>query len=95
MSKTNSFKITIIDNNNGTVLCDEDNVSAIVGAFSTEEDTRSIGFTRCNPVTLAQAIGGAQKVIAEIVEEHPELNFIAQMIAQMEEAGIGEDGDDE
>lgn len=89
MSK--SFKITIINNEDGSVLVDYDNAEAIVGAISANDGTHSIGFTACNSLTLAQAIGGCQKVITEFIEEHPELNFIAQMIAQMEAAGIGDD----
>jgi hypothetical protein len=92
MSNPNkSFKITIIDNEDGSVLVDYDNAQAIIGAISANGGTHSIGYTACNAITLAQAIGGCQKVIAEFIEDHPELNFIAQMIAQMEAAGIGDD----
>lgn len=93
MSK--SFKIIIIDNETGDILVNYPEAKAIIGAISADGGTHSIGYTACNSITLAQNIGGCQKVIASFIEEHPELNFIAQMLAQMEEAGIGEDGDGE
>lgn len=87
------FKITIVDNSTGKVLVDYAEAKAIVGAISANGGTHSIGFTRCNSLTLAQNIGGCQKVIAEFIEENPELNFVAQMIAALEnpEAGGGDD----
>ena len=74
-----SFKIVITDNDNGKVLVNEENAVAILGSFTTEENTAQIGFCKCNAVKLANAVHGANKVIQEIKNENPELEMIEKL----------------
>ena len=80
-----SFKVQIINNENNEVLVDEEEAVAIVGAITNEQGTRSVGYTRCNLLSLMSAISGASKVIEEFQEENPMLGAMLAFAAQMEE----------
>ena len=76
-----SYKITIIDNDNGNVILDESEAVAIIGAVSNEEDTAEIGFTDCNGVILAQALDAADGVISTIEERSPQIAILRALRA--------------
>lgn len=80
-----SFKITIINNENGEVIAHEEDALAIVGAIKTEEYTQRIGFTSCDPFILAETIVGAEKTICKLKNEHKELNFLTSLIESINE----------
>ena len=97
----NTFTITIKDNKTGETIVNYDNAICILGAINNGKSTHSIGFTRCNAFNLAQTVGGVQNVLAEMVNDHPEIEYAAKMIALMEEmneemeAGGKEEDDEE
>lgn len=57
-----SFKIKIIDNDDGAVLYEEDNAKAIVGAYSDADEVCCILCTSCNAKEYASTIYGALKI---------------------------------
>lgn len=84
-----SFKVQIINNETNEVLVDETEAVAIVGAITNDKGTRSVGYTRCNIMSLCSAIAGASKIIEEFQEENPMLGAMLAFAAQME--GEGDD----
>lgn len=71
-----SFKITIINNENGEVLANEENAVAIVGAITNEEATAQMAFVNCDTIKLANAIHYAEGVTSKIRGETPKLNLL-------------------
>lgn len=66
-----SFKVTIINNDNGEVIVNEENACAVIGAVGTDEAAHCLGFTECNIIQLVQAIEGAQKATKNLIENTP------------------------
>lgn len=91
MSK--GFTIKIIDNETGKALVDYTDAKAIIGGIQIGDMSHSIGFVRGSPVDAAYAIAAAQKSIVNQIEEHPQVEVICQMIANLENCG-GEDDDE-
>lgn len=74
-----SFKVTIINNENGEVLVNEENAGAVIGAVETEKDVCCLGFTECNIVQLAQAVEGAQNAIKTLMETKPAIELFLKL----------------
>lgn len=64
-----SFKITIINNEDGEVLVNEENAVAIIGAVTTKKHTASLGYTSCDAMELANAVCGADKAKDSILKK--------------------------
>lgn len=74
-----SYKITIIDNDDGKVLVDESEAIAIIGACSNNEETAQVGFAKCNAIILAQALDAAHEAIEKIESKSPHLTILRKM----------------
>lgn len=76
-----SFSVKIIDNKNGEVLVDEMDVRVILGSITTRGCVQGLGaMAECSPMVLYHAVGAAQKVLASITEDHPELSSIGKLL---------------
>lgn len=76
MSDKKKFHITITDNATGEAMTDDD-TDATIGAYDHGDAICAMGFTKCNAVMLVSVINGAQRVITELLDEHPELATLA------------------
>lgn len=86
-----SFKVTIINNENGEVLVNNENAVAIIGSIADEESVQCLGFTRCNGVQLAYAVSGAKKSIAECIADKPLVEFFSKITDET----VSENGENE
>ena len=79
-----SFKVTIIDNNNGEVIFNAENAIAIIGAVKSEDSdsTEGIVSTNCKPLELAATVSVAKKSIKTLLDSHP----IIKTLLALEEA---------
>lgn len=75
-----SYKVTIINNENGKVLIDEENAVAIVGAIGNEQGTRAIGFTDCDAISLWEAISVAEHIISRLKTD-PRVKLVFELKA--------------
>ena len=80
-----SFKVTITNNETGAVLVNEENAVAIVGAIGNGQDTRSIGFTACDAISIGSAILAAEDVISQLKPE-PRVKLVLELKALMDKA---------
>ena len=71
-----SYKITIINNENGEVIANEENAVAIVGAIGNEDTTHALGLTECNGKQLFCALSAVEKVKKGLLENHPEIELM-------------------
>lgn len=74
-----SFKITIINNEDGEVLVNEENAVAIIGAVTTEEHTACLGYTSCNAMELANAVRGADNAKDSILKKSPMVKLLCEL----------------
>lgn len=85
-----SYTVKIINNDDGNVIVDREDVSAVIGSIAFEEGSASIGQTDCNSIELAQALATALIAIAQLEKEYPlvrELRKIALKILTTEDLG--------
>lgn len=85
-----SFKVTIINNENGEVLVNEENAVAIIGSITNKDSARGVGFTDCNAIQLAHAVSTAKKSINKLIEDKPFVEFLSE-IADKISSDEGED----
>lgn len=76
-----SYKVLIINNEDNSVVLDEDNAVAIVGAISNGERTSVNAHTDSNAVDIAYAIYGARQAADELISRHPELKLLLALLA--------------
>lgn len=70
-----SFKITIINNDNGEVIASEENAKAIIGAIIGEEHTNSFAFTSCTSMEMLCCIEGVDKAKKSLFKKEPKLEI--------------------
>ncbi len=66
-----SFKITIINNEDGEVVLNEENAVAIIGAVGIEKGAHCFGYTACNGIELLSTLQGVEKAKGSILEDSP------------------------
>lgn len=74
-----SYTIKIVNNEDGEVVIDENNALAIIGGIGAEKGEHLIGFTDCNSFKLAGTIFAAQKTIATLLKQTPEVKMLVQL----------------
>ena len=86
-----SFKVTIINNENGEVLVNEENAVAVIGAITNADHTQGVGYTNCNALRLAESVRGARASISALLKSHPEIELLVRL------AGVisSDEGEDE
>lgn len=70
-----SFKITIVNNENGEVMTSVENAKAIIGAITTDEHTQVVGVTNCTTNLLLNALNGVDNAKKEILKRNPLLKL--------------------
>lgn len=76
-----SYKVLIINNEDNSVVLDEDNAVAIVGAINNGETTSVNAHTDSNLVDIACAIQGAQQAANVLISRHPELKLLLALLS--------------
>ena len=71
-----SFKITIIGNDNGDVIFEEENAKAIIGGVTTDERTGCIVHTAGNRNHILNAVNGAEEAKKELFKADPLLGVL-------------------
>lgn len=66
-----SYKITIVDNDNGNVLLNEENANAIIGAITNGEHTACVAHTKCNANDLLNAVCGVDTAKDALLKDNP------------------------
>ena len=79
-----SFKITIINNENGDVLVNEENAVEIIGEVKNKEETACLGFTSCNGIQLLEVVEGNDKAKREILNNSPHIKLMYDLKAMMD-----------
>lgn len=87
-----SYKITIIDNENGEVFLNEENAKAIIGAIASEEGVHCVSHVKCNGLELLAALEGTDRAKDTLLKKHPELQMPYALKALM---NIGKSESDE
>ena len=75
-----SYKIFIVDNDNGNVVVDEKEARAIVGAVCYGDKTHTLGLTDCNSFDLACTIHNAKDVIDKLTKENPNVAILLELL---------------
>lgn len=65
-----SFKITVINNDNGKVLINEENAKALIGALVEGDNTGIIALTACNANDILNALHGCDEARNQILEQN-------------------------
>lgn len=68
-----SYKITIVDNENGNVLLNEENAKAIIGAVTNDEHTACLGFTACKANDFLNALFGVDAAKDALLKNNPKI----------------------
>lgn len=68
-----SYKITIVDNDNGNILLDEENAKAIIGAVTNDEHTACLGYTDCKANDFLNALCGVDDVKDALLKNNPKI----------------------
>lgn len=80
-----SYKVLIVDNDNGQVLYDKEDAVAFVGAISDGKTTTVNALTSCTAFDIAYAVRGAQKAADELISKHPEVKFLLALLSAEDE----------
>ena len=77
----NKFHLTITDNQTGEVMRDLD-IVALAGAIHTGEDgiAQGIFLGRCNRLTTAETVKGAEYTLERVYKEDPLLHLLTAMM---------------
>lgn len=78
-----SFKITIVDNDNGQVIYKEDNAIAILGAVNNGESTCGMVNVKCSEGDIFCAVATTEEVLENVKKEHPNIEGALAMKALM------------
>ena len=76
-----SYKILIVNNDDGNVVVDEKEARAIVGAVSYGDKTQALGLTDCNALDLVCTTHIAKDVIDTLTKKNPD---VAMLLALLE-----------
>lgn len=90
-----SFKVTIINNENGDVLVHEENADVIIGSIHAGEGNRAMGFTAANAFAICESIRAAEAVSTELQQRNPELGMLLQFMDLMSDKKKKEEDGDE
>lgn len=74
-----SFKITVINNDNGEVLINEENARALVGALVEGDNTGVIALTACNANDILNALHGCDEARNQILEQNRMLKLLYEL----------------
>lgn len=81
-----SYKVLIVDNDNGDVIYDKPNATAIIGAITGDSETQSIGIaSNCDTTDVAYTIFCALDAIDEITTNHPSVLTLLKIYREMEQ----------
>lgn len=71
-----SYKITVINNDTGEVVVNEENVKVILGAITTEENTGVLVQTAASANEILNALDGVEESKALLFTKFPTLKLI-------------------
>lgn len=74
-----SYTVKIIDNDDGTVVMDKNDVKAIIGAVSDDEGGEGISLSSCDNFTRAGCIFAAQRVCDMTKKKDPEVAIMSAL----------------
>lgn len=75
-----SYKITIVNNENGETVANEENAIAIIGAISSKKSTQTLGLTECNSIKLAIALHRVKQIEEKLLEKYPAVKALLEAI---------------
>lgn len=75
------LKVLVIDNETGEEIVNEPCAAGFLGVVGNDEDMHSVCRMRCGGIKIVQMIGATQELLAQILENHPELDALATLIA--------------
>lgn len=75
-----SYKILIVNNDDGNVVVDEKEARAIVGAVTYGEQSQALGLTDCTGLDLVCTIHAAEKTIDTITKENPDVAMLLALL---------------
>lgn len=71
-----SYAIKITDSKTGEILTDEQNATAIVGSYITDEKVNRMAYIHCGRADLCIAVDGAKETIKAILTKFPEIALL-------------------
>ncbi len=75
-----SYKVTIINNENGDVLIDTHNADAVLGSVCYEGGVAEMGFISCSALTALCGIKAMDAVKENLIENIPQLKLAEKLL---------------
>ena len=75
------FKVLVIDNETGREIVNEPRAVGFLGVTGNDKNMKSVCQMKCDRIKTVQMIGKMQDLLAQILENHPEFDALATLIA--------------
>lgn len=84
-----SYKITIINNDDNSVIVNEENAVAIIGAITNGENTACLAHTVCNGSDILNTLIGVERAKKTLFDEHPLLKLFYECVERSKDIEPG------